>query len=702
MKKILLLLAVAGTLCTARADEGMWLLPYLQKMNIKQMKAHGCKLSADEIYSLDHSSLKDAVVIFGGGCTGEIVSPEGLLFTNHHCGYGSIQQLSSVEHDYLKNGFWAMSQTEELPVPGLKVRFVRKIADVTADILGNVPSTANEQEYTEITRANIDRLTEKLQKEHPGMEVVVKDFFERNQYFAFVNEVYTDVRLVGAPPSSIGNFGGDTDNWMWPRHTGDFSLFRVYAGKDNRPADYSPENVPYRPRRHFRISTAGVDEGDFTMIYGFPGNTQRYVISDAADFVERLSDPSKIKLRTLRLEIISRAQESDPQVRIQYASKHANIANAWKKWQGEVLGLKRLGTVNKKRAYEEGFARWAASRPEYASLLDSMHAAYGALADAYWRSEYYAESIGAIELVQLLRKLETRHPKAGDPDIASFYKNYVPAIDREVAKRLLAEFIKDIPSQYIPEYLSERISTEGVDGYVDRLFDGSRLLTAEGFAAAAADSATLAQTLEAEPVQQLVKALRGCGHFSARRYRNLSDAPQIARWYRPYMRALMEYDSQRAFFPDANLTLRVAYGRVGGYDAADAVHHKHYTTLDGIIEKDDPEIYDYDIPQRLRDIYAAKDYGRWGVVLDGRYTVPVAFIASNHTTGGNSGSPVINGRGELVGINFDRTWLSTMSDIEFDPEICRNIAVDIRYVLFVIDRIGGASYLFDEMDFARR
>ncbi len=699
MKKTLLSMLALLTVAVAAADEGMW-LPSLIGSRIKDMKAKGFRLSAEDVYSINRASMKDAVVLFNGGCTGELISPEGLLLTNHHCGYGAIQSHSSVQHDYLTHGFWAQSRDEELPNPDMYVAFLVRMEDVTDRVAGGLDS-AGEAERT----AAIDKRIEAICKEASEQgrySAEVESLYYGNQYFLFVYEKYTDVRLVGAPPSAIGKFGGDTDNWMWPRHTGDFSLFRVYAGKDNRPADYSPENVPYRPRRHFRISTAGVDEGDFTMIYGFPGNTQRYVISDAADFVERLSDPSKIKLRTLRLEIISRAQESDPQVRIQYASKHANIANAWKKWQGEVLGLKRLGTVGKKRAYEEGFARWAASRPEYASLLDSMHAAYGALADAYWRSEYYAESVGAIELVQLLRKIEARRPKAGDPDIASFYKNYVPAIDREVAKRLLTEFIKDIPSQYIPEYLSERIGTEGVDGYVDRLFDGSRLLTPEGFAAAAADSATLAQTLEAEPMQQLVKALRGCGHFSARRYRNLSDAPQIARWYRPYMRALMEYDSQRAFFPDANLTLRVAYGRVGGYDAADAVHHKHYTTLDGIIEKDDPEIYDYDIPQRLRDIYAAKDYGRWGVVLDGRYTVPVAFIASNHTTGGNSGSPVINGRGELVGINFDRTWLSTMSDIEFDPEICRNIAVDIRYVLFVIDRIGGASYLFDEMDFARR
>ena len=699
MKKTLLSLLALLTAAVAAADEGMW-LPSLIGSRIKDMKAKGFRLSAEDVYSINRASMKDAVVLFNGGCTGELVSAEGLLLTNHHCGYGAIQSHSSVEHDYLTHGFWAQSRDEELPNPNMYVAFLVRMEDVTERITAGLDS-ADETQREAAVRERIAAVRSEASDEG-RYSTSVESLYYGNQYFLFVYEKFTDIRLVGAPPSAIGKFGGDTDNWIWPRHTGDFSIFRVYAGRDNRPADYSPENVPYRPRRHFAISTAGVEEGDFTMIYGFPGNTQRYVISDAADFVERLSDPSKIKLRTLRLEVISRAQESDPQVRIQYASKHANIANSWKKWQGEVLGLKRLGTVEKKRQYEEGFARWAASQPQYASLLDSMHAAYGSIADAYWRSEYCAESIGAIELSQLLRTIAARHPKADDRTIASFYKNYVPEIDREAAKRLLAEFMKDIPPQYIPEYLAERVGAEGVDGYVDRMFDRSRLLTPEGFAAAAADSATLAETLAAEPLKQLLDAVDRCGHFSARRYRNLSDAPQIARWYRPYMRALMEYDRQMAFFPDANLTLRVAYGRVGGYDAADAVRHKHYTTLDGIIEKDNPDIYDYDIPQRLRDIYTAKDYGRWGVMLDGRYTVPVAFIASNHTTGGNSGSPVLNGRGELVGINFDRTWLSTMSDIEFDPEICRNIAVDIRYVLFVIDRIGGASYLFDEMDFARR
>ena len=682
-RKLLITLLLSSFIFTASADEGMW-LPSLISSRIKDMRSKGFRLTESDIYDINRASLKDAVVLFGRGCTGELISSEGLLLTNHHCGYGAIQALSSVDHDYLTYGFWAQSRAGELPCEGLEVSFLVRMEDITDRI------AAGESEKDIIAAAR---------REGKGFYAKIEDMYYGNQKFLFVYRSFTDVRLVGTPPSSIGKFGGDTDNWIWPRHTGDFSVFRIYAGADNEPADYSPTNRPYQPKRHFPISTKGVKEGDFTMIYGFPGNTQRYVISSAADYVERLSDPMKIRLRTLRLDVISKAQEADPKVRIQYAAKHANIANAWKKWQGEVLGLERLGTVEMKRAYEQKFAAWAANKPEYAGLLDKMYAAYDELRDPYWRAEYFAESISAIELAQLTRMVAQRKPATDDKSVAAFYKNYVADIDREVAKKLVAEFVKDIDAQYIPESVkSEMARFASTDHFVDYLFDESPLTTPEKFAALASDPDHLPSIMEADPMNRFVTELIKCGNFSQRRYRNMSDAPSIAQYYAPYMRALMEYDREMAFFPDANLTLRVAYGKVGGYRYADAVYHKHYTTLDGIIEKDDPAIYDYDIPQALRDIYAAKDYGRWGIEMDGRYTVPVCFIASNHTTGGNSGSPVLNGRGELVGINFDRTWLSTMSDIEFDPEICRNIAVDIRYVLFVIDRIGGAGYLLDEME----
>ena len=681
IKKVLLVISFAMAAVVSHADEGMW-LPSLIGSRIKDMRSKGFRLTAEDIYSVNKASMKDAVVLFGGGCTGEFVSAEGLLLTNHHCGYGAIQQLSSVANDYLTDGFWAASREGELPVPGLSVSILVRMEDVTARVAAG---------------ENPADIAAEAEKE--GHKADVQQMYYGNQQFLFVYDVYRDVRLVGAPPSSIGKFGGDTDNWVWPRHTGDFSVFRVYAGEDNRPAGYSKENRPYRPRRHFTISTRGVEEGDFTMIYGFPGSTQRYVTSDAVEYVAEVSDPMKIALRTQRLDIISAAQAKDAAVRIQYASKHASIANAWKKWQGEVLGLRRLGTAAKKRAYEREFAAWASSRPEYAHLLDSIKAAYDVVRPEYYMAELYSESVGAIEIFSRARGLAgTRSRMKDDAEFtevatssqAAFLKNYNTEIDRAIAKRMITEFMERMPEGGVPaEFAAEVAAHGGVEGYADWLFDNTAL-TGERFTAAEFD---------ADPVVKMVGMLSQLDkRLAAVRARNLSDIASVRRWYTPYMQALMEWDTDRAFFPDANLTLRVAYGSVAGYDYADAVYHRHVSTLEGVIEKDNPEIYDYDVPQLLRDIHAAKDYGRWGCDIEGRRTVPVCFIATNHTSGGNSGSPVLNGRGELVGINFDRTWLSTMSDMEFDPDVCRNIAVDIRYVLFVMDRIGGASYLLEEMD----
>ena len=681
IKKLLLVISFAMAAAVSHADEGMW-LPSLIGSRIKDMRSKGFRLTAEDIYSVNKASMKDAVVLFGGGCTGEFVSAEGLLLTNHHCGYGAIQQLSSVANDYLTDGFWAPSREGELPVPGLSVSILVRMEDVTARV------AAGEKPADIVAEA-----------EKEGHKADVQQMYYGNQQFLFVYDVFSDVRLVGAPPSSIGKFGGDTDNWVWPRHTGDFSVFRVYAGKDNRPAGYSEENRPYRPRRHFTISTRGVEEGDFTMIYGFPGSTQEYVTSDAVEYVAEVSDPMKIALRTQRLDIIAAAQARDAAVRIQYASKHASIANAWKKWQGEVLGLRRLGTAAKKRAYEREFAAWASSRPEYTHLLDSIHAAYEAVRPEYYVAELYSESVGAIEVFGRARGLagtrsrmkdDTEFAGTANSSQAAFLKNYNADIDRAIAKRMIAEFMERMPEGGVPAEFAAAVSSHGgVDGYVDWLF-GNTALTHEKFTAAEFD---------ADPVVHMVAMFAPLDkRLASVRARNLSDIASVRRWYTPYMQALMEWDYDRAFFPDANLTLRVAYGSVAGYDYSDAVYHRHVSTLEGVIEKDNPEIYDYDVPQLLRDIHAAKDYGRWGCDIGGRRTVPVCFIATNHTSGGNSGSPVLNGRGELVGINFDRTWLSTMSDMEFDPDVCRNIAVDIRYVLFVMDRIGGASYLLEEMD----
>ena len=687
MKKgILTVLTAVFASLAAVADEGMW-LPSLIGERIKDMRSKGFRLTAEDIYSVNKASMKDAVVLFGRGCTGEIVSAEGLLLTNHHCGYGAIQSHSTLDHDYLTYGFWARSRDVELPNERLTVRILVRMEDVT----DRIAAGADKLKLIQAARA-----------EGPGYDASVEEMYYGNQSFLFVYQEFSDVRLVGAPPSSIGKFGGDTDNWIWPRHTGDFSVFRIYAGRDNNPAAYSPDNVPYRPRRHFAISTRGVKEGDFTMIYGFPGSTQQYILSDAVDYVQNLSDPMKIDLRTRRLDIISAAQEADPKVRIQYAAKHAGIANAWKKWQGEVAGLKRMNTLAAKRDYERRFAEWAADKPEYAGLLDSMRAAYARGREPYFHQELLSESIRSLELYPLVRHgvLSSSWRRGEDDAIAeqrrikraAFLKDYDPAVDRALVKSALRGFADYCPEGFSAEAQAEIDRHGGMDAYADYVFDHTRMLLPQE-EIERLDSAAVVS----DPIYRFVVLFDGKRAPEYYR-RNLSNISDIERWYRPYLRALRAFDPDRAFFPDANLTLRVAYGTVAGYEYADGEYHTPQTTLDGIIAKDNPEIYDYDIPQRLRDLYASKEYGRWGVEIDGRRTVPVCFLASNQTTGGNSGSPVLNGRGELIGINFDRTWRSTMSDIAFDPTICRNIAVDIRYVLFVIDKVGGAGYLIDEME----
>ena len=677
MIKRLLLCAMAGfVIATTFADEGMW-LPNHIKERIKDMRKMGFKLKADDIYSADKPSLKDAVVQFGGGCTGEFVSEQGLLLTNHHCGYSSIQKLSSVEHDYLTNGYWAQSMAEELPVPGLTVSLLVGMEDVTERLAAG---EKREDIIAEATKGE-------------GYRASIESLYYGNQFVMYVYQTYRDVRLVGAPPSSIGKFGGDTDNWIWPRHTGDFSIFRVYAGSDNQPADYSKENVPYRPKRHFKISTEGVQEGDFTMIYGFPGNTQEYVISDAVEYVANVSNPMKIALRTQRLETISEAQSKDVAVRIAYAAKHANIANSWKKWQGESLGLARLGTIEKKQRYEACFAAWAATKPEYSTLLDSMRAAYASNTKGYFVRELFNESVGAIEAYGIARKLRQATSATAEEQLAyrrKLLKDYNKEIDRTIARRMLTEFMARMPKENIPQVLTDEINSRGgIQEYIDSLYNNTKIL---GEATLSNDELLADPMLAFEGIfDEIAKSNR------AYAYRNISNVPAIEKWYTTYMQALREWDKEGAFYPDANFTLRVAYGTICGYENADGEYHTHLSTLDGVIAKENPEIYDYDIPQALRDIYKKKDYGRWSIEKNGRPTVPVCFLASNHTSGGNSGSPVINGKGELVGINFDRTWRSTMSDIEFDPSICRNISVDIRYVLFVVDRLGHAQYLLDEL-----
>ena len=718
MKKTLtiILLAVLATM-TARADEGMW-LPSLISQRIGDMQEKGFKLNAEDIYSINQASLKDAVVLFGRGCTGELISPEGLLITNHHCGYGQIQQHSSVEHDYLKDGFWAMSRDEELPNKGLTVSFLERMEDVTDRVLEGYSPEMTEAQRAELVKKNSKAIIDEVTKEGKGLRATVEALYYGNQYFMFLYREYADVRLVGAPPSSIGKFGGDTDNWMWPRHTGDFSMFRIYADKDNNPAPYSKENVPYKPKKYFRISTKGVHEGDFTFIYGFPGRTQEYIHSEGVRYIEEIGDPHKIALRTLRLNIQDKYMDQSQKVRIQYSSKNAGVANAWKKWQGEVKGIKKMKTVQNKQEFEKAFDRWAQGG-EFDGVIAKIAGIYRDLEPYQFATDYYSETARTIELANFAAGIlgsfkvdkETKavsfDAKKAEGIVESFYKDYHLPIDKECFVAVMTEFDKNMSAEFKPAYFKEKMKKYGnAQKWADAIFGKSifadrakveKLLAGAGSQKAAAKAR---KAVAADPATEFATEFAKWYAADVQPHTaRLNQELQLA--YRDYMRGQMVYcRTQRvpkAFYPDANLTLRVAYGHIKGYSPSDAVYYKPSSTIKGIMQKDNPEIFDYNIPQRLRDIYAQKDYGRWA---DETGEVPVCFIATNHTTGGNSGSPVINADGDLIGLNFDRVWEGTMSDIVFDPEICRNISLDVRYVLFTIEKIGGASYLFDEMVFA--
>ena len=685
MKKLLIsILAFAAFLAPARADEGMW-LPALISQRIGDMQAKGFKLTAEDIYSVNQASLKDAVVLFGSGCTGELVSNDGLLFTNHHCGYGYIQKHSSVEHDYLKDGFWAMSRAEELANPGLTVSFLEYMQDVTAAVLkGYDPATMTEEDRQRIVNENSNALKAEAVKDGIGLKASVEALYYGNQYFLFVFRVFSDVRLVGAPPSSIGKFGGDTDNWMWPRHTGDFSIFRIYADKNNNPAKYSEDNVPYHPKKFFKISRAGVKEGDFTFVYGCPGSTREYVTSDEVSYITEVSDPQKIDLRTQRLQIQKKYMGQDQAVRIKYSSKNASTANAWKKWQGEVKGVLKNKIVDRKKAYEARFRQWAKGT-QYDGLLDKLAAVYARRNPYYIAYEYYNETIRSIEVLNFAAQFrKDGRTKALDGAIENFFKDYYKPIDEEIFVAMMTAFDKQLPDEFKPQYFKDKLAQFGsIEAWKNSLFASTVFADKEKVLAIKEG-----ENLNSDPAIEMFSAFNSWFTKDLRPV-VMETNNELRLLYRDYMRGQMEFEKDKAFYPDANLTLRVAYGKVAGYKPADAIEYKPVSTLKGIMEKDNPDIFDYNIPQTLRDIYAE----------GGHEDQPVCFIATNHTTGGNSGSPVLNADGNLIGINFDRVWEGTMSDIAFDPEVCRNISLDVRYLLFNIEAIGHAAYLFDEMEF---
>ncbi|MCX7861971.1 MAG: S46 family peptidase [Bacteroidales bacterium] len=708
MKSILVATFILIFILKSLADEGMWIPMLLNQSIIQKMKEKGFKLSAEDIYSINKASMKDAVVLFGRGCTGEFISDKGLLLTNHHCGYGSIQRHSTLEHDYLADGFWAKSFQEELPNPGLTVSLLVRMEDVTHIVLANVQPKMTEAKREEVINTAIQQLKTKY-SENNRYQVEVKPFYYGNQYFMFIYEVFKDVRLVGAPPSSIGKFGGDTDNWMWPRHTGDFALFRVYANKNNEPAEYSPDNVPYKPKKFFSISLKGVNENDFTMVFGFPGTTQQYIPSYAIDVIQNVENPHQIKLRDIRLQIIKSAMDTSRLIRIQYANKQASIANSWKKWIGENEGLKRLQTIKKKQEFEQQFENWAAIDPDrhliYEKLLPTYQTLYAYMKPLQLIETYYFEALFAVEIIQfcsnvhqLLNHQEKTFEKAYEIFLnryKNFYKNYQPVIDMLTFQKLMNEFTKNISKDYIPKTLLKWQKKYKNDWakVSNTIYQQSILIKPQTIEALKnSKEKNIRKILFNDPFYKLWLETRNLYNTQIQPYIKTYQS-SIDSLNRIYIHAQMELLSDKDFYPDANLTLRVSYGNIKGYTARDGIYYHWQTTINGIIEKDDTTVYDYIVPKKLKELWQAKDYGEYGI----NGTLPVCFIANNHTTGGNSGSPVLNANGELIGCNFDRTWESTMSDLHYDPNRCRNICLDVRYMLFIIDKFANAKHLIDEM-----
>jgi hypothetical protein len=697
------------------ADEGMWIPILIEKYNIKLMQEKGFKLSAEDIYSVNKACMKDAIVQFGGGCTGEVISPDGLMITNHHCGYSQIQKHSSLQNDYLTKGFWAMSREEELPNPGLTVTFLKRMEDVTDRVTRGVTDSMDNKDRDEVINSNIKEIVKSAVAE-TGYTAVVKPFYMGRQYFLFVNETFTDVRLVGAPPSAIGKFGGETDNWIWPRHTGDFSIFRIYSGRNNKPADYSKENVPYKPLYYFSVSLKGIKEGDFTMVFGYPGSTSEYVPSYHVDMIQNYFNPKMIMVRSGKIEIMEAAMNSDPMIRIQYSAKKSGLANAWKKWIGESQGLERMATIQKKQEYETRLTSWINEDRErilkYGDILPGYKKLYKEFSKYYIVSSFTSEVFfnNGIEAVSFARGMKQladiyqKDPSGKEAGLIksslieagkNFFKNYDRNTDIKLFVALMTLYGENVaPEWQAPEYIKLKKSCKSdFASIADKLYSKTNFADEARFNELVSGfKASVVSKLNKDPFYKLATDI---SDFLASNVRpeliRISDEIQMLN--RKYMSAQMEFDKDRIFYPDANLTLRIAYGSVKGYLAKDAVFYNYYTTLKGIMEKDNPAIYDYNVPQRLRDLYNSKDYGQYA--QNGE--IHVCFIADNHTTGGNSGSPVINADGQLIGINFDRAWEGVASDIAFNPEQSRNISLDIRYALFIMDKFAGAGYLLKEM-----
>jgi hypothetical protein len=717
MKKLLLLSALLITTLFANAvpDEGMWIPILIEKYNIRLMQEKGFKLTAEDIYSVNRACMKDAVVSFGGGCTGELISANGLLITNHHCGRSQIQRFSTMENNYLENGFWAMSQNEEIPAPGLYVTLLKRMEDVTERMLKGVTDGMNDEERQKVMNTNSQEISREA-IDGTLYTARISPFYMGNQYFLLVYETFNDVRFVGAPPAAIGNFGGETDNWVWPRHTGDFSMWRVYANKENKPASYSKDNVPYQPLYHFPISLKGVNEGDFTMVFGYPGSTSQYVPSYYIDMMKNYINPKRIAVQTAKIEIMEADMAKDPVVRLQYYAKNSGIANVWKRSIGEIQGLDRMNTIEKKQEYERRLTEWinadAGRKAKYGALLPAYEKLYAALRDyslvngltseAFFSSG--AEAVGFARNMMTLAGLYEKEPDEARISVIKneltagakgFFKNYNRETDKKIFVAVMKLYGESLDPQWqAPEYIKIKNSCKGdFQALADKLYSTTIFADEAKFVSfvAAFNKGSVAK-LQKDPIYRLSVSASNFISDNVRGELNRIST-EVQKLNPLYMTAQMEFEKDKVFYPDANSTLRVAYGTVKGYYSKDAVYFRHHTTLKGIIEKDNPEIFDYDVPDKLKQLYKAKDYGRY--TQDGE--VPVCFIANNHTTGGNSGSPVLNADGHLIGINFDRAWEGVASDIDYNPDQSRNISIDIRYALFLIDKFAGAGYLLNEM-----
>jgi len=711
MKKLfsILLILVVTLGFKAKADEGMWLLPLLEKLNMGKMTALGLKLSAEDIYSLNKVCVKDAVVIIPG-CTGEIVSSQGLLLTNHHCGYGSIQAHSSVEHDYLKDGFWAMSKDEELPNPGMFANFLLRIEDVTSQVLANVKEGMSETDR--IAAVNEARQSiEKKATEGNNYRAQVGSFYGGNYFYLLVYERYTDVRLVGAPPSSIGKFGFDTDNWEWPRHTGDFSVFRVYSGPDGKPAPYAKENIPLKPKHYLPVSIKDKNKGDFAMILGYPGRTNRYMTSWEVNEQLKIVHPDRIKIRGIKQEVWMKDMMADQKVNIQYSAKYSGSSNYWKYSIGQKSSLEKLNVIAKKEETENQFNKWVVTTPErkakYGDALNMIKTSIESRAEYYNALQYISECMQGCELFGLNRRVDGLVTALRSKDTqkisdavaqmkttgSDFYKDYNSSTDNKSTKAMLNLYRADVPAKFHPDFYANVVDKKfkgNIDKFVDDMF--SKSIFASEAKLNAFLSKPVLKTIESDPVYLTATSFfktggdisKGSSQFDA----------SLATGKRIWIAALMEMAPEKTQYPDANSTMRLTYGTVQDYDPRDGVTYKYFTTLQGVVDKFKPGDYEFDLPKRLIDLNNKKEFGRY---VSSNGSMPVCFLTTNDITGGNSGSPVMNGNGELIGLAFDGNWESMSGDIAYEPQLQRTIVVDIRYVLWIMDVYAGAKNLVDEM-----